>query len=166
MPLELQPITFKEAAAYVRAHHRHHRPQHGWKFGVAVNDGEKVVGVAMAGQPVNTVLDDGWTIEVHRLCTDSTPHVASMLYGAVWRAAKALGYRRAVTYTLIEEAGTSLAAAGWIRGHVSKGHGWNGPKRGRQRGDDHPLGDKQFWYIGRKDHSPKRARFSVPVEDY
>ena len=32
----------------------------------------------------------------------------SMLYGAAWRAARALGYRRLGTYTLQTEPGTSL----------------------------------------------------------
>jgi hypothetical protein len=38
-----------------------------------------------------------------------------MLYGAVWRAAKAMGYRRCITYTQADEPGTSLRAAGWRR---------------------------------------------------
>jgi len=36
-----------------------------------------------------------------------------MLYGAAWRAAKALGYRRLITYTQAGESGSSLRAAGW-----------------------------------------------------
>jgi hypothetical protein len=36
-----------------------------------------------------------------------------MLYGAIWRAAKALGYTRAITYIQGDETGASLKAAGW-----------------------------------------------------
>jgi hypothetical protein len=36
-----------------------------------------------------------------------------MLYGAIARAARALGYRRLITYTLASESGTSLRAVGW-----------------------------------------------------
>lgn len=36
-----------------------------------------------------------------------------MLYGAAWRAAKAMGYQRAITYTQADETGASLRAAGW-----------------------------------------------------
>jgi hypothetical protein len=53
------------------------------------------------------------TIEVNRTCTDGTRNANSMLYGAIWRAAKALGYRRAITYIQGEETGASLKAAGW-----------------------------------------------------
>lgn len=38
-----------------------------------------------------------------------------MLYGATWRAAKAMGYLRAYTYTQHDESGASLRAAGWVR---------------------------------------------------
>jgi hypothetical protein len=36
-----------------------------------------------------------------------------MLYGAAWRVARAMGYRKIITYTLKSEHGTSLKAAGW-----------------------------------------------------
>ncbi len=99
--LMLQPITKAEADAFIRAHHRHHKPSIGWKFGMAVNDGERVVGVAQVGRPVSRHLDDGWTLEVTRVCTDGTRHAASMLYGAAVRAGRALGYRRIISYTPI-----------------------------------------------------------------
>ena len=63
--------------------------------------------------PYRRHLDDGRTLEVTRCCTDGAKNAASMLYGAAWRATKALGYRRLITYTLAEEPGTSLRAAGW-----------------------------------------------------
>jgi hypothetical protein len=44
MALQLQPITFKEASAFVRLYHRHHAPSLGHKFSIAANDGERVVG--------------------------------------------------------------------------------------------------------------------------
>jgi len=34
-----------------------------------------------------------------RVATDGTPNACSLLYAAAWQAAKALGYRRLVTYT-------------------------------------------------------------------
>lgn len=67
----------------------------------------------MAGRPVARGLDDGHTIEVVRLATDGTPNACSMLYGACWRAARALGYVRGVTYTQTDESGASLRASGW-----------------------------------------------------
>lgn len=133
MTLHLQPIDFDEAARFIALHHRHHLPPVGWKWGVAVNDGEKVVGVVTVGRPVARMLDDGFTLEVTRCCTDSTPHVASMLYGAAWRACKALGFRRLVTYTLKSESGTSLRAAGYRALYETKDrpNGWDTPSRPR-----------------------------------
>jgi hypothetical protein len=113
--LQLVPVALDEARRFVGAHHRHNLPSIGWKFGVGVAQGDKLVGVAMAARPVARALDDGRTLEVIRSCTDGTPNANSMLYGAVTRAAKALGYARLFTYTLAEEPGTSLKAAGWIR---------------------------------------------------
>lgn len=129
--LHLQPITYREACAFIAQHHRHHLPPHRWKFGVAVNDGERVVGVATVCTPVARMLDDGYTAEVSRNCTDGTPHVASMLYGACWRAARALGFRRIITYTLASEAGTSLRAAGWRVLYQTSGGEWTRPSRPR-----------------------------------
>lgn len=143
MPLELQPITKKEADAFIRQHHRHHKPPVGWKFGIAVNDGQKVVGVITVGRPVARGLDDGWTLEVTRCCTDGTPNVASKLYGAACRATGALGYKRLVTYTLITEPGTSLKAAGWKDLYNTRGGSWNCPSRPRV--DTAPTGQKTLW---------------------
>jgi hypothetical protein len=69
----------------------------------------------MCGRPVARAFDDGFTLEVNRTCTDGTRNANSMLYGAAWRAGKAMGYTRCITYTQHDECGTSLRAAGWIR---------------------------------------------------
>jgi len=143
MALELQPITFAEACSFIRQHHRHHLPPWGWKFGLAVNDGSKVVGVAMVGRPVARHYDDAWTLEVTRCCTDGTRNAASLLYAAAWRAAKGLGYRRLITYTLAEESGTSLIAAGWKVLGKRRGGSWNMP--GRPRVETWPTGQKTLW---------------------
>lgn len=113
--LELVPVTFRQANAFVAQLHRHHKPVRGWVFGVGLVDGDGVLrGVAMAGRPVARALQDGRTLEVSRTCTDGCENANSMLYGAIWRAARALGYRRAYTYTEEGESGASLRAAGWV----------------------------------------------------
>lgn len=145
MPLELQPIEYDEACEFIRLHHSHHLPPQGWKFGIAVNDGAKVVGVVTVGRPVARMLDDGWTLEVTRCCTDGVPNAASMLYGAARRAVFALGYKRLITYTLKREAGTSLLAAGWKVIGMAGGGTWNRPASGRPRIDTHPIGQKVLW---------------------
>lgn len=143
MNLQLQPITYPEACEFIRKYHSHHLPPQGWKFGIAVGDGEAVHGVITVGRPVARNLDNGWTLEVTRCCTDGTKHAASMLYGAAWRAAKALGYRRMITYTLKEERGTSLVAAGWKSLYETSGGSWS--CESRPRVDKHPLGQKVLW---------------------
>jgi len=142
--LHLKPVSFAEAKAYIVEHHRHHLPPQGWKFGVAVVDEDEVMrGVITCGRPVARPLDDGYTLEVTRCCTDGTKNAASMLYGAARRAAKALGYRRVITYTLASEPGISLRAAGWEETGKVRGRSWSAPSRPRE--DKHPLEDKVRW---------------------
>lgn len=111
--LELCPCTLAEANEFVRLHHRHHQPVPGAKFCLAVWDGEKIRGIAIVGRPVARMLDNGWRLEVTRTCTDGAKNANSMLYGAAARCTLALGYKEIGTYTLPEEGGASLVAAGW-----------------------------------------------------
>lgn len=141
--LLIQPITQREAKAFIVRHHRHHKPPTGWLFGLAVNDGAKVVGVATIGRPVSRMLDDGLTAEVNRVCTDGTKNACSMLYAAAWRACKAMGYRRLITYTLPEEGGASLRAAGWRLLGERGGGKWS--RATRERIDEHPTQTKHLW---------------------
>lgn len=143
--LNLQPIDFDEACAFIEIHHRHHLPPQGWKFGIAANDGEKVVGVVTVGRPVARMLDNGLTLELTRCATDGTKNASSILYGAARRATFALGYKRLVTYTLKDEPGTSLIAAGWKCLGESGGGSWS--RKSRIRIDTHPTGQKMLWEV-------------------
>jgi hypothetical protein len=107
--LRIVPVTFRQACAFIAEHHRHHRPPRGMKFAVGVARDGRLVGVATIGRPVARVLDDQRTVEVTRTCTLGDPGANSMLYGAAWRAARALGYHRMITYTQHGESGASLA---------------------------------------------------------
>lgn len=145
MSLRIVPITLAEANAFVESHHRHHAPMPGAKFCIAAAD-EVVHGVTIVGRPVARLLDTGWTLEVNRCCTDGTRNACSMLYGAAWRATRALGYLKLITYTLEEEGGASLRGAGWrCLGHATTkpGQGWN--VASRPRVDTHPLQQKLKW---------------------
>jgi len=113
--VRIVPITLARASEFVSQHHRHNKPPRGWKFGVGLEQDGALVGVATAGRPVARAFDNGFTLEVSRTCTDGTPNANSMLYGAVWRAAKAMGYTRCITYTQADESGVSLRAAGFRR---------------------------------------------------
>ena len=113
MSLEARPVTFREACAFVEGNHRHHGAPAGCKFCIGAFEDGELKGVAICGRPVSRMLDDGLTIEISRLCTDGTRNACSLLYGASCRAAKAMGYRKAVTYILEDEPGTSLKASGF-----------------------------------------------------
>jgi hypothetical protein len=134
--MNICPITITEARAYVTRHHRHHRAPVSGLFAVACEADGQIVGVAIVGRPVARGLQDGYTAEITRLCTDGTKNACSMLYAASWRAARALGYRRLITYILDTEPGTSLRAAGWKMVAHTKGGTWNRPSRPRV--DMHP----------------------------
>lgn len=136
--LHLVPITFKDACGFVDLWHRHHEPPEGHKFSIGVANGTRLVGVAMVGRPVPKAYQDGRTLEINRTATDGTPNANSMLYGAAWRAAKALGYRRLITYTQAGESGASLRGAGYrIVAQRPPRPGWDTPSRPREgRGVD------------------------------
>jgi hypothetical protein len=143
--LEVTPITLREARAYVDAHHRHHSAPQGGIFAVAVSDGEIVRGVAIVGRPVARRASDGWTAEVTRVCTDGARNACSMLYRASWRAARAMGYRRLITYTLPEEGGASLRGSGFRCIGEAGGGAWG--RTSRPRVDTHPTQTKLRWEI-------------------
>jgi hypothetical protein len=145
MALGLHPISFRAACRYIEEHHRYLKPPQGWKFGVALHDGQKIVGVAVASRPVSRHLDDGFTIEITRMATDGTPNSISMLAGAIRRAAGALGYRKVITYAMDQEnRGESLRAAGFVLDGRTKGGSWE--REGRPSIDRHPIDPKTRWF--------------------
>lgn len=144
MSLTLAPISLKAANEYVAALHRHHKPTQGHKFSIACKDESGTVrGVVIVGRPVSRMLDDGYTAEVTRLCTDGAHNACSILYAAANRAARAMGYRKVITYILESETGASLKAAGWKFERAAGGGTWN--RAARARTDKHPLEAKQLW---------------------
>lgn len=150
MKYELQPITLKEAQAFVNQNHRHNVAPQGHKFSIGLNDGEKVIGVIIVGRPISRHKDDGMTLEVTRNCVlDGYKDACSMLYAAAWRVTKNLGYKRLITYTLKSEPGTSLKAAGWkVIGETEyKPKGWNVPSRPRVMAERYPIEQKTIWEV-------------------
>lgn len=115
--LTIVPLTWRKAVRFVESHHRtHDDAPAGSKFALGVVDeAGKLRGVALCGRPVARHLDDGMTLEVSRTATDGCPNACSALYGASWRVACAMGYRRMVTYTQDGESGASPRGAGMAR---------------------------------------------------
>lgn len=154
MGLRVCPITRDEAFAFIAKHHRHHRPppSHLFSLGAWLDEEPRIVGVATVGRPVARLLQDGWTAEVTRMATDGTRNACSFLYGAAWRAARALGYRKLVTYTLPEEGGASLRGAGWTLIGEAGGGSWS--RKGRPRVDTHPTQGKLRWEMHDERRTP------------
>ena len=143
--LALTPVSLREANAFIARVHRHHPPVRGMKFAVAVCDASEMRAVAVASRPVSRVLQAEGYLEVTRVASDGARNACSMLYGAMRRAGTALGYdpRRIVTYTLAEESGASLRAAGWVVDASTKGGSWD--RSSRPRTDKAPTGPKTRW---------------------
>ncbi|MGW6454747.1 XF1762 family protein [Streptomyces sp. NPDC055078] len=137
MRLHLVPVRFRDAAAFVREWHRHHPPPVGQVFAVGAADETGILrAVAIVGRPVARHLDDGATLEVTRTCSDGARNANSLLYSAAWRATRALGYTRLISYTQFGESGASLRGAGWrVVAQRPSRCGWHTPSRPRRTRD-------------------------------
>jgi hypothetical protein len=94
-------------------------------------DGDKLIGVAIAGQPIAQKNDDGFTLEILRVCVlEGYPNANSMLYARVRRIGLLMGYKRIITYTLQSESGASLRAIG-AKGKPIRVGPWSRPARKR-----------------------------------
>ena len=144
MSLDIVPMYIGDARLFVERHHRNHPPPQGGLFAVGAASGGEIIGVAIVGRPVARRMQDGWTAEVTRLCVlDGYPNACSMLFAACWRAARALGWRRLITYTMPVESGASLRGAGWRLVGERGGGSWN--RKSRPRVDRAPTGQKRLW---------------------
>jgi hypothetical protein len=80
-----------------------------------------------------------------------------MLLGHAARTAEQQGWDRIVTYTRLDEAGTSLIASGWKSEAVVRGRGWHSGTRSRS--NRNAFVDKIRW--GRQlhpwHHVPRRG---------
>jgi len=139
-------MTLRAATAYVAANHRHLKKKiQGALFAVGCEHEGRFVGCAIVAMPVARMLQDGNTVEIRRCCTDGTPNACSFLYRVCVRVATAMGYRKVLTYTLVEESGASLRGAGFkVTGKTKPTKkGWS--RRSRPRTDEHPLQQKLRW---------------------
>lgn len=129
--IDIRPIGVREACAVVKRLHRHLPRIVGGLFGTSAWVGDELVGVAVASLPKASLARDGFTVEITRVATNGYPNACSRLYGAICRASAAVGYRRAITYTRLEEPGTSLRAAGFNSAGVTRKQAWSRPSRPR-----------------------------------
>lgn len=118
MKLVVIPMTLREANDFVGEFHRHSQrtARDGGKFAIGAAIDAGLVGVAIVGRPLARMLQDGFTAEVLRTCTNpatAPKGTCSFLYGRCWRIWQQMGGRRMVTYTLDHESGASLRGCGW-----------------------------------------------------
>ncbi|MBP8298682.1 MAG: hypothetical protein KAX84_21435 [Burkholderiales bacterium] len=133
MSLVAVPIELSEANEFVANFHRHNKPVTGHRFSIGVSDGNNLRGVCIVGRPVSRIIQaQGYTAEVLRCCVqEGAPKGScSFLYAAAWRAWRAMGGQRLITYTLQSEGGASLRGAGWSLAATKEA---NDPKRWQSR---------------------------------
>ena len=149
--LKAWPITLREAQEYIKKHHRHCGPPKFHKFSVALKvEGEQeFVGVGVASTPKSRAQMDGETLEINRVCSDARyADVCSKLYALMIRAGKSMGYHRFISYTLPEESGASLKAAGFHFDGMTEERtsSWNSRNRPRNT-KQYPQGAKARWIL-------------------
>ena len=143
--MKVRSCTLKQANEIVSKLHRHHKPVVGHRFSLAIlHDTGDIAGVVICGRPVARNCDTYFTLEITRCATDGTFNAISQLYGAVCRAAKAMGYDSVQTYTLPEEGGASLRASGFTFMGEAGGGQWKHTD-GRPRRTDQPVSIKHKW---------------------
>jgi hypothetical protein len=135
--LVLRPISRVDARRFIKSHHAHCATPVTWRFQTSVWNGGTLMGVAVVGNPVAPGLNGRGIVEVNRLCVrrDTAAalrwNAASMLYGWCGREAARQGWRKIITYTRIDEPGTSLRASGWSPEARVRGRGWHSNRRAR-----------------------------------
>lgn len=147
--LRIEPISRGDARAYVRVWHR----THGRKlpaadmarFAVSADADEEIHGVALLGLPVSRMLAKRGWLEITRVASDGTPNACSALLGACAREARWRGAPVVVTYTLEDEPGTSLRAAGFEDDGLTAGGAWDSPSRPRAERVDIEDVRKRRW---------------------
>lgn len=135
----VRPVTVTAAKAWVRQVHRHLPEIQGGLFASSVwnEDGPAAMGIAI--NPPRVWLGTG-RIVIGRVAAmpdlepvgDHAAPACTMIYASLCRAAKALGWREAWTYTLPSESGASLRAAGFIYMGETRGEEWDRPSRRRK----------------------------------
>lgn len=166
--MRLAPIPRAVARDAVREWHSHHKPHLGEVYAVGAHVDDALVGVVVVGRPSAIALAKAGVMEVTRLAVGpDAPHCcASFLLGSAWRAAAAMGCRRCVSYTRVDEDGTCYRAAGWVATSLVKADGWtHGNKAGRWLPGlyvpSSEIVDRVRWEIG-PDAAATRVRKVAP----
>jgi len=129
--LELRPLSITGARKHVKLLHRHLPKVVGGLFASSVYVGDELAGVAIASEPKAPASRGKRIVEITRCATDGQKNACSKLYGALCRASAAIGYQLAITFTRLDEPGTSLRAAGFVDDGLTREQSWDRPSRTR-----------------------------------
>ncbi|MEL6741189.1 MAG: XF1762 family protein [Planctomycetota bacterium] len=141
---ERRPVTIRAADKWVREHHRHLKSRSAGMFALAAADGGDIVAVMVLGRPKARAIDDGWTLEVSRLAAiEGHANACSWMLGRARRIAGEMGFRRVVTYTRLDEPGSSLRASGFRQLGTTRGGQWG--RQGRERSAAEDASPKRRW---------------------
>lgn len=149
----LRPITVTRAGAlgFVGEVHRRLPKVQGAMWATSIRDGDTgdLLGVCLVGHPSRVqTTEDCRHLRVLRVAVaDGVPNGCSMLLGAAWRAARALGALRMDTHTHGDEPGVSLRAAGWVFGGWTDGGEHSRAGRVRSAAVD-PTPKRRWWAPG------------------
>lgn len=134
----LVPVTGKRALKWIAETHRHLPKLQGALFAVGVEQNGELVGVGTAGNPPRVWQGTGRFVITRVAVRSDLPGVGehaspacTMILSALCRAGAALGYSEAWTYTLPEESGPTLKAAGFVEQGMTEGGEHSRPSRPR-----------------------------------
>lgn len=123
--LAIRPCRRADAIAFVREHHSHHRrgiaPADVFRLG-AYLDGARVA-VALMGEATAPGLSSSEVWEVTRVCVGpgAPRYTASRILGACGRVMDGAGVQLGISYTRVDERGSSYLASGWVPAALVKG---------------------------------------------
>lgn len=146
-PYEVVPLPITRARDFVKRFHRHNEAPRWHKFSIGLAMDNQLVGVVMANTPIARHRDDGLTLEINRCCVlPGIRNACSILIGRAIKCGRAMGYRRFITYTLENESGSSVLAAGFTHaGMTQPSKGWSNKSRKRKTPEKYPVGKKNIW---------------------
>ena len=88
--MEIVPLSLKEAEEFLKNHERHYKAPVEAICAIGVKDETGLHGAAVLGRHENG------DAELAHIYVDGVSQGYSLLYGACWRALKAMGYKRTV----------------------------------------------------------------------
>ena len=88
--MQIVPLTVENALVFLASHDRHYRSDAKPIFAIGISTEEKLCGAVIVGAA------EGAELQLSHIYSAGESLGYTLLYGAAWRAAKALGYERMI----------------------------------------------------------------------